>query len=249
MYKVVLVRHGESIWNQENRFTGWTDVDLTEKGVHEAIKAGELLKSLPYEIDIAFTSVLKRAIKTLDYILEANDLLWVPVRKSWKLNERHYGALQGLNKHETAQKYGEEQVRLWRRSYDVPPLQITAEDERYPKNDRRYGSLTDREIPLGESLKDTIARVVPYWEAEIVPHIKAGEHVLVVAHGNSLRALMKVLDNISDEDIVDLNIPTAVPIVYELDDDLKPLNRMFLGDRERVQEKIDVVANPSKIME
>lgn len=249
MYKVVLVRHGESEWNRENRFTGWTDVDLTEKGVREAIKAGKLLKALPYEIDIAFTSVLKRAIKTLDYILEANDLLWVPVRKSWKLNERHYGALQGLNKDETAQKYGEEQVRLWRRSYDVPPLKITAEDERYPKNDRRYGKLTDQEIPLGESLKDTIARVVPYWEAEIVPRIKAGEHVLVVAHGNSLRALMKVLENIGDEEIVDLNIPTAVPILYELDDDLKPLNRTFLGDRERVQEKIDVVANPSKIME
>ncbi|GIO34674.1 MULTISPECIES: 2,3-diphosphoglycerate-dependent phosphoglycerate mutase [Paenibacillus] len=249
MYKVVLVRHGESVWNQENRFTGWTDVDLTEKGVHEAIKAGEVLKSLPYEIDIAFTSVLKRAIKTLDYILAENDLLWVPVRKSWKLNERHYGALQGLNKQETAEKYGEEQVKLWRRSYDVPPLPITAEDERYPKNDRRYGLLTEQEIPLGESLKDTIARVVPYWEAEIVPHIKAGEHVLVVAHGNSLRALMKVLENISDEDIVDLNIPTAVPILYELDDDLKPLHRRFLGDQERVQEKIDVVANPSKIME
>lgn len=249
MYKVVLVRHGESVWNQENRFTGWTDVDLTEKGVHEAIKAGEVLKSLPYEIDIAFTSVLKRAIKTLDYILAENDLLWVPVRKSWKLNERHYGALQGLNKQETAEKYGEEQVKLWRRSYDVPPLPITAEDERYPKNDRRYGLLTEQEIPLGESLKDTIARVVPYWEAEIVPHIKAGEHVLVVAHGNSLRALMKVLENISDEDIVDLNIPTAVPILYELDDDLKPLHRRFLGDQKRVQEKIDVVANPSKIME
>ncbi|MDR9857219.1 2,3-diphosphoglycerate-dependent phosphoglycerate mutase [Paenibacillus sp. VCA1] len=249
MYKVVLVRHGESVWNQENRFTGWTDVDLTEKGVHEAIKAGKVLKSLPYEIDIAFTSVLKRAIKTLDYILAENDLLWVPVRKSWKLNERHYGALQGLNKQETAEKYGEEQVKLWRRSYDVPPLPITAEDERYPKNDRRYGLLTEQEIPLGESLKDTIARVVPYWEAEIVPHIKAGEHVLVVAHGNSLRALMKVLENISDEDIVDLNIPTAVPILYELDDDLKPLHRRFLGDQKRVQEKIDVVANPSKIME
>ncbi|GIP29993.1 2,3-bisphosphoglycerate-dependent phosphoglycerate mutase [Paenibacillus sp. J23TS9] len=249
MFKVVLVRHGESIWNQENRFTGWTDVDLTEKGVREAIKAGELLKKVPYEIDIAFTSVLKRAIKTLNYILDVNDLLWIPIHKSWKLNERHYGALQGLNKQETAEKYGAEQVQLWRRSYDVPPLQITAEDDRYPQKDKRYGRLTEQEIPLGESLKDTIARVVPYWEAEIVPQIKAGKKVLVVAHGNSLRALMKVLENISNEDILDLNIPTAVPILYELDENLKPLNRHFLGDEERVQEKIDVVANPSKIME
>ncbi|RED31655.1 2,3-diphosphoglycerate-dependent phosphoglycerate mutase [Paenibacillus sp. VMFN-D1] len=249
MYKVVLVRHGESEWNRENRFTGWTDVDLTDKGVQEAIKAGHLLQDIPYEIDIAYTSVLKRAIKTLNYILDVNDLLWIPIRKSWKLNERHYGALQGLNKEETAKKYGAEQVMLWRRSYDVPPLQITADDDRYPPKDKRYGSLTKQEIPLGESLKDTIARVLPYWEAEIVPQIKAGKKVLVVAHGNSLRALMKVLENISEEDIVDLNIPTAVPILYELDDDLKPLNRHFLGSPERVQEKIDVVANPSKIME
>ncbi|MGN7359947.1 2,3-diphosphoglycerate-dependent phosphoglycerate mutase [Paenibacillus sp. SAF-054] len=249
MFKVVLVRHGESLWNQENRFTGWTDVDLTEKGVNEAIKAGELLKKVPYEIDIAFTSVLKRAIKTLNYILDVNDLLWIPIHKSWKLNERHYGALQGLNKRETAEKYGAEQVQLWRRSFDVKPLQITAEDDRYPQKDKRYGRLTEQEIPLGESLKDTIARVLPYWEAEIVPQIKAGKKVLVVAHGNSLRALMKVLEDISDEDILDLNIPTAVPILYELDDNLKPLNRHFLGDRERVQEKIETVANPSKIME
>ncbi|BFH61001.1 MULTISPECIES: 2,3-diphosphoglycerate-dependent phosphoglycerate mutase [Paenibacillus] len=249
MYKVVLVRHGESLWNQENRFTGWTDVDLTEKGVQEAIKAGELLKQVPYEIDVAFTSVLKRAIKTLHHILDVNDLLWIPIYKHWKLNERHYGALQGLNKQETADKYGAEQVKIWRRSYDVPPLQITADDERYPQKDKRYGQLTEQEIPLGESLKDTIARVVPYWEAEIVPQIKAGKKVLVVAHGNSLRALMKVLENISDEDIIDLNIPTAVPIMYELDENMTPLRREFLGDRKGVQEKIDVVANPSKIME
>ncbi|GAB6991472.1 2,3-diphosphoglycerate-dependent phosphoglycerate mutase [Paenibacillus pini] len=249
MHRVVLVRHGESIWNQENRFTGWTDVDLTEKGVHEAFKAGQLLKDFPYEVDIAFTSVLKRAIKTMNYILDQDDLLWIPIYKSWKLNERHYGALQGLNKQETAAKYGEEQVRLWRRSFDVPPLKITVDDDRYPQRDKRYKELTEPEIPLGESLKDTIARVVPYWESEIVPHIKAGKNVLVVAHGNSLRALMKVLENISDEDIIDLNIPTAVPILYELDDQLRPLNRHFLGDQERVQEKINVVANPGKIME
>ncbi|MCJ8013861.1 2,3-diphosphoglycerate-dependent phosphoglycerate mutase [Paenibacillus sp. KQZ6P-2] len=249
MFKVVLVRHGESIWNQENRFTGWTDVDLTEKGVHEAIKAGELLKKVPYEIDIAYTSVLKRAIKTLNYILDVNDSLWIPIHKNWKLNERHYGALQGLNKQETADKYGAEQVKLWRRSFDVPPLQITAEDDRYPLKDKRYGHLTEQEIPLGESLKDTIARVVPYWEAEIVPQIKAGKKVLVVAHGNSLRALMKVLEDISAEDIVDLNIPTAVPILYELDDNLKPLNRHFLGEQDHVQERIETVANPSTIME
>lgn len=249
MYKVILVRHGESVWNEENRFTGWTDVDLTEKGVLEAIKAGQLLKEHNYSFDIAYTSVLKRAIKTLDYILEETDLLWIPVLKSWKLNERHYGALQGLNKQETAMKYGEKQVMIWRRSYDIPPLPITVEDDRYPKRDPRYKELTDSEIPLGESLETTIARVIPYWEQEIIPQIKAGKHVMIVAHGNSLRALMKYIENISNEAIVDLNIPTAVPIVYELDDNLKPLERHFLGTQEKVQEKIDVVADPGKIME
>ncbi|HEY2494520.1 MAG TPA: 2,3-diphosphoglycerate-dependent phosphoglycerate mutase [Paenibacillus sp.] len=249
MFKVIIVRHGESVWNEENRFTGWTDVDLTKKGVLEAIKAGKLLKEHNYSFDIAYTSVLKRAIKTLDYILEETDLLWIPVIKSWKLNERHYGALQGLNKQETAVKYGEEQVMIWRRSFDVPPLPITVEDDRYPKRDLRYKDLTDPEIPLGESLEITIERVIPYWEQEIIPQIKAGKHVMIVAHGNSLRALMKYIENISNEDIMDLNIPTAVPIVYELDDNLKPLERHFLGTQEKVQEKIDVVADPGKIME
>ncbi|AJS60508.1 2,3-diphosphoglycerate-dependent phosphoglycerate mutase [Paenibacillus sp. IHBB 10380] len=249
MFKVILVRHGESVWNEENRFTGWTDVDLTKKGVLEAIKAGKLLREHNYSFDIAYTSVLKRAIKTLDYILEETDLLWIPIIKSWKLNERHYGALQGLNKQETAIKYGEEQVMIWRRSFDVPPLPITAEDDRYPKRDLRYKELTDLEIPLGESLETTIERVIPYWEQEIIPQIKAGKHVMIVAHGNSLRALMKYIENISSEDIMDLNIPTGVPIVYELDDNLKPLERHFLGTQERVQEKIDVVADPGKIME
>ena len=246
MYKVVLLRHGESEWNKKNLFTGWTDVDLTEKGREEAKTAGELMLEAGFVFDIAYTSVLKRAINTLHIALAEMDLLWIPEIKSWRLNERHYGALQGLNKAETAEKYGEEQVLLWRRSYDVPPPALTKDDERYPGFDPRYKDLSEDELPLTESLKDTVARFVPYWENEIAPTIKSGKRVIIAAHGNSLRALVKYLDNVTEEEIVKLNIPTGVPLVYELDENLKPIKHYYLGDQEKIQAKINAVANQTK---
>src|SRR5208283_2993433 len=220
MYKVVLVRHGESTWNKENRFTGWTDVDLSEKGIEEAINAGKVLKENGYTFDLAYTSVLKRAIKTLHYTLEGLDLLWIPEIKNWRLNERHYGALQGLNKSETAAQHGEEMVKIWRRSYSVPPPALEPSDPRYPGNSPIYADLDKKDIPATECLKDTVARFVPYWEQTIAPQILRGKKVIIAAHGNSLRALVKYLDHISEEDIVELNIPTAMPLVYELDHEL-----------------------------
>ncbi len=246
MFKVVLLRHGESEWNKKNLFTGWTDVDLTEKGREEALTAGKLMKEAGFVFDIAYTSVLKRAINTLHIALAEMDLLWIPEIKSWRLNERHYGALQGLNKAETAEKYGDEQVLLWRRSYDVPPPALTKDDERYPGHDPRYAELSEDELPLTESLKDTVARFVPYWEGEIAPMIKSGKRVIIAAHGNSLRSLVKYLDNVSEEEIVKLNIPTGVPLVYELDDDLKPIKHYYLGDQEKIQAAINAVANQTK---
>jgi 2,3-bisphosphoglycerate-dependent phosphoglycerate mutase len=246
MHKLVLIRHGESVWNKENRFTGWTDVDLSEKGKEEAKKAGQYLKKEGFAFDLAYVSVLKRAIKTFCTVADAMDMLWIPVIKSWKLNERHYGALQGLNKSETAAKYGEDQVKIWRRSYDVPPMPLTEDDERYAGKDPRYAGLSKKEIPLTECLKDTVARVVPYWENEIAPKIKEGKKIIIAAHGNSLRALVKYLDNISDEAIVNLNIPTAMPLVYELDDNLKPLKSYYIGDPEEVKKAMEAVANQGK---
>ena len=246
MYKVVLLRHGESEWNKKNLFTGWTDVDLTEKGREEAKTAGELMLEAGFVFDIAYTSVLKRAINTLHIALAEMDLLWIPEIKSWRLNERHYGALQGLNKAETAEKYGEEQVLLWRRSYDVPPPALTKDDERYPGFDPRYKDLSEDELPLTESLKDTVARFVPYWKNEIAPTIKSGKRVIIAAHGNRLRALVKYLDNVTEEEIVKLNIPTGVPLVYELDENLKPIKHYYLGDQEKIQAKINAVANQTK---
>ncbi|MCC6590411.1 MAG: 2,3-diphosphoglycerate-dependent phosphoglycerate mutase [Bryobacterales bacterium] len=246
MTKIVLVRHGESSWNKENRFTGWTDVDLSDKGRQEALEAGKVLKAEGYTFDIAYTSVLKRAIRTLWLALDEMDLLWVPVVRAWQLNERHYGALQGLNKSETAEKFGEAQVKIWRRSYDIPPPALDTADERYPGHDRRYDSLTPEELPLTECLKDTVARFVPYWENVIAPDVCAGKRVIIAAHGNSLRALVKYLDNISDEEIVELNIPTGMPLVYELDDNLKPLNRYYLGDPEKVKAAMEAVAAQGK---
>ncbi|MDR3257158.1 MAG: 2,3-diphosphoglycerate-dependent phosphoglycerate mutase [Endomicrobium sp.] len=246
MYKIVLIRHGESVWNKENRFTGWSDVDLSEKGNEEALKAGQQLKKDGFIFDLAYTSVLKRAVKTLWNVLNIMDLLWIPVIKSWKLNERHYGALQGLNKAETAAKYGEEQVKIWRRSYDIQPMALDENDKRYPGKDVRYSVLSKSEIPLTECLKDTVARVVPFWEKEIVPQIKTGKKIIIAAHGNSLRALVKYLDSISDSDIVNLNIPTAVPLIYELDENLKPIKNYYLGDIEAVKKAMDAVANQGK---
>ena len=230
MPKLVLLRHGESTWNKENRFTGWTDVDLSDRGIAEAQEAGCLLKDGRYAFDIAYTSVLKRAIRTLNIALEELDQLWIPVEKSWRLNERHYGALQGLNKAETAAKHGEAQIKIWRRSYDIPPPPLLADDERHPSRDPRYASLAASELPLTESLKDTVARFLPYWHGTIAPVIRSGQRVLVAAHGNSLRALMKYLDNISEADIVELNIPTGIPLVYELGEDLGPIRHYYLGD-------------------
>lgn len=245
--KLVLVRHGQSAWNQENRFTGWKDVDLTEQGISEARRAGELLKEAGFEFEVAYTSVLKRAIRTLWTILDTMDQMWIPVIRNWRLNERHYGALQGLNKTETAQKYGEEQVLVWRRSYDIPPPAMEKTDERYAGNQRVYrDNLKDEEIPLTESLKETVARFVPYYQAEIEPQIKAGKQVLIVAHGNSLRALVKHLDNISEEDIIKLNIPTGIPLVYELDDNLKPIRSYYLGDAEEAAKAAAAVASQGK---
>ena len=232
MYTVVLLRHGESTWNQENRFTGWTDVDLSEKGRHEAGEAGRLLMEGGYTFDVAFTSVLKRAIRTLWIALDTLDLMWIPVTKNWRLNERHYGALQGLNKAETAAKHGEAQVKIWRRSYDIPPPPLSPDDERYSGRDPRYENVRPEDIPLTESLKDTVARFLPYWHETIAPAITAGQRVLITAHGNSLRALVKYLDNVPNEEIVELNIPTGIPLVYELDDNLRPIRHLYLGDRE-----------------
>jgi len=246
MTKLVLVRHGESTWNKENRFTGWTDVDLSEKGRQEAKEGGQVLKKDGYTFDVAYTSVLKRAIRTLWTVLDEMDLMWIPVHRTWRLNERHYGALQGLNKAETAEKFGEDQVKIWRCSYDVPPPVLTPDDPRFPGHDPRYQSLTKEELPLTECLKDTVARFLPYWHETIAPAVKSGKKVLIAAHGNSLRALVKYLDNVSEKDIIELNIPTGMPLVYELDDNLKPLNRYYLGDPEKVKAAMDAVANQGK---
>jgi 2,3-bisphosphoglycerate-dependent phosphoglycerate mutase len=242
MTKLALLRHGESTWNQENRFTGWTDVDLSSTGLAEAHDAGRLLREAGYTFDIAYTSVLKRAIRTLWIALDELDLMWLPVENSWRLNERHYGALQGLNKAETAAEYGEDQVKLWRRSYDVPPPALDPADPRFPGHDARYAGLADEDLPRAESLKDTVARFLPYWHESIAPSIRGGRRVLIAAHGNSLRALVKYLDGISNEEIVGLNIPTGIPLVYELDDDLRPLGHEYLGDPDRVAAAAAAVA-------
>jgi 2,3-bisphosphoglycerate-dependent phosphoglycerate mutase len=246
MPELVLLRHGESDWNKENRFTGWTDVDLSEKGRQEAKDAGVVLKAEGYAFDIAYTSLLKRAIRTLWIALDELDLMWIPVHRSWRLNERHYGALQGLNKAETAAQFGEDQVKIWRRSYDIPPPALTPDDPRYPGHDRRYHDLTARELPLTECLKDTVDRFLPYWHATVAPAVREGKRVLIVAHGNSLRALVKYLDNVPQEAIVDLNIPTGMPLVYELNDDLKPRCSFYLGDPEKVKAAMDAVAAQGK---
>ncbi len=246
MYKVVLLRHGESTWNMENRFTGWTDVNLSETGIAEAHRAGQLLKAEGYVFDVAFTSVLKRAIRTLWIALDEMDLMWIPVHNSWRLNERHYGALQGLNKAETAAKYGDEQVKIWRRSYDIPPPALVQDDPRWPGHDPRYQDLAPQDIPLTECLKDTVARFLPYWHKAIAPVVGSGGQVLIAAHGNSMRALVKYLDNISDDDIVELNIPTGVPLVYELDADLQPITHSYLGDPEAIRKAQEAVAKQGK---
>jgi len=244
--KLVLLRHGESVWNKENKFTGWTDVALSAKGTMEAKDAGKVLKKEGYTFDVAFTSVLERAIKTLWLALEEMDLMWVVVHRSWKLNERHYGALQGLNKAETAAKYGEDQVLIWRRSYDIAPPELEKSDERYPGKDPRYKDLTEQELPLTESLKLTIDRFLLYWNDTIVPELKKNKKVLIAAHGNSLRALVKHLDNVSEEEIVKLNIPTGIPLVYELDQDLKPVKHYYLGDAAKIEQAVSAVANQGK---
>jgi len=247
MKQLVLQRHGESTWNKENRFTGWTDVGLTEKGVEEAIEAGRILKAEGYTFDVAYTSVLKRAVKTLWLTLEEMDLMWIPICNSWRLNERHYGALQGLNKAETAEKHGDAQVKLWRRSYDIRPPALATDDMRYPGHDPRYADLSEEELPLTECLKDTVERMLPYWHETIAPVVQSGTRVLVSAHGNSLRALVKYLDHVSDEEIVGLNIPTGIPLVYELnDDDLTPIRSYYLGDPEKVKAAQRAVANQAK---
>jgi 2,3-bisphosphoglycerate-dependent phosphoglycerate mutase len=246
MYKVVLLRHGESDWNRENRFTGWTDVDLSDRGRHEARSAAEQLKAEGYTFDRAFTSVLKRAIRTLWIVLDEMDLMWIPVERSWRLNERHYGALQGLDKAETAAKFGEAQVKVWRRSYDIRPPALDRGDPRFPGNDPRYRHLAPSEVPLTECLKDTVARFLPYWHGTIAPAIKDGQRVLVAAHGNSIRALVKYLDDVSERDIVELNIPTGVPLVYELDGDLRPLEHHYLGDQAAIEAAMQAVANQGK---
>ena len=243
MHTVVLLRHGESTWNRENRFTGWVDVDLSEKGLDEAHAAGRLLKAEGYGFDVAYSSLLKRAIRTLWIVQDELDLLWLPVHRSWRLNERHYGALQGLNKAETAARHGEAQVKIWRRSYDVPPPPLAVDDPQYPGHDPRYAGLTAGELPRAECLKDTVARFLPYWHETIAPAIRAGQRVIVVAHGNSLRALVKYLDGISDEDIVELNIPTGIPLVYELDADLRPLRSRYLGDADAAKRAAEAVAS------
>lgn len=246
MHKLVLLRHGESLWNQENRFTGWVDVPLSDKGVEEAHTAARLIAAEGLRFDVAHTSVLRRAIKTLWIVLEDLEQMWLPVHKSWRVNERMYGALQGLNKAETAARHGEAQVKIWRRSYDTPPPPLSPDDPQWPGRDPRYAGLRKDELPATECLKDTVARFLPYWEQHIAPAIRAGQRVLIVAHGNSLRALVKHLDGISDQDIVELNIPTGVPLLYELDADLKPLHRRYLGDEAAAQAKAQAVANQLK---
>jgi 2,3-bisphosphoglycerate-dependent phosphoglycerate mutase len=246
MKTLVLIRHGESTWNKENRFTGWTDVDLSERGVQEAIEGGRLLRAEGYVFDVAYTSVLKRAIKTLWLALEQMDQMWIPVHNTWRLNERHYGALQGLNKAETAAKHGMELTQIWRRSYDVPPPALSIDDARHPRFDPRYASLDPKDLPLTECLKDTVARFLPVWQQTIAPAVRAGQRVLIAAHGNSLRALVKYLDNIPDEDIVGLNIPTGVPLVYELTDDLAPIRHYYLGDADAIKLAADAVAGQLK---
>ncbi|MBI4975193.1 2,3-diphosphoglycerate-dependent phosphoglycerate mutase [Candidatus Peregrinibacteria bacterium] len=246
MYKIVLIRHGESVWNKENRFTGWTDVGLSEKGTAEAKESGDVLKKEGFVFDVVFTSVLKRAIDTMDIVLEKLGQTDIPVKKSWRLNERHYGALQGLNKAEIAEKYGEQQVMIWRRSYDIRPPSLGKDDSRYAGKDVLYKDLNEEEIPLTECLKDTVERFLPYWKSEIVPEVMIGKRVLIVAHGNSLRALVKYLDNISDEEIVELNIPTGVPLIYELDENLKPIRHYYLGDQEKIAQAAEAVKNQGK---
>ncbi len=246
MHKLVLIRHGESTWNLENRFTGWTDVELTPTGVEQARESGRLLKAEGYEFDIAYTSVLKRAIWTLWHALDQMDRTWLPVVNAWQLNERHYGALQGLNKAETAKKFGDEQVLVWRRSYDTPPPALAADDERCERADLRYARLAPADVPLTECLKDTVARVLPYWNSTLAPAIRSGQRVLIAAHGNSIRALVKYLDGISDDDIVGLNIPNGIPLVYELDAALKPIKRYYLGDAEAAAKAAAAVANQGK---
>jgi 2,3-bisphosphoglycerate-dependent phosphoglycerate mutase len=248
MYKLVLLRHGESDWNKENRFTGWTDVDLSEKGRQEAKAGAEALKAAGYTFDVAYTSVLKRAIRTLGFVLDGLDLMWIPVHRSWRLNERHYGALQGLNKSETAAKYGEAQVKIWRRSYDIPPPPLEKSDPRFPGNDPqgRYKDLTAAELPRTECLKDTVARFLPLWHETIAPMVKSGKKVIIAAHGNSLRALVKYLDNIPESEIVELNIPTGIPLVYELDANLKPIKHYYLGDQAAIEAAMKAVANQGK---
>jgi len=246
MHKLVLLRHGESTWNRENLFTGWTDVDLSEKGIQEAHEAGRLLLQEGYKFDAAYTSVLKRAIRTLWITLDEMDLMWIPIHHTWRLNERHYGALQGLNKAETAEKYGEAQVKLWRRSYDIPPPPLTRDDERFPGHDPRYQDLAPEDIPLTESLKDTVARTLPYWHETIAPAVRSGQRAIVAAHGNSLRGLVKYLDNVSDQEIVELNIPTGIPLVYELDQDLRPIRHYYLGDPEAVARAAQAVAEQAR---
>ncbi len=246
MYNLVLLRHGESEWNLSNRFTGWTDVDLTEKGIKEARSSGEILTKEGFTFDLVHTSVLKRAIRTMWLALDEMDLMWIPVYRHWRLNERHYGALQGLNKAETAQKYGDEQVLIWRRSYDTPPPSLSPEDDRHPGKDPRYTHLSETELPLSECLKDTVDRFLPYWHESIAPDIQSGKKVLIVAHGNSLRALVKYLDQVSDEEIVGLNIPTGVPLVYELDASLRPLRHYYFGDEKVIAQKAAAVAAQGK---
>lgn len=246
MKSIVLLRHGESTWNKENRFTGWTDVDLTEKGVEEAVKAGKLLKEKGYVFDMAYTSYLKRAVKTLNVVLDQLDQDWIPVEKNWRLNEKHYGNLQGLNKAETAAKYGNEQVLIWRRSYDIAPLPLEEEDPRNPKKEIRYQGVADKDLPRTESLKDTVARILPYWKETIFPTLKTANQLLVAAHGNSLRGIIKYLKGISDDDIVHLNLPTAVPYVFEFNDSLELVNDYFLGDPEEIKKLMEAVANQGK---
>jgi 2,3-bisphosphoglycerate-dependent phosphoglycerate mutase len=243
MYKLVFIRHGQSAWNLENRFTGWTDVDLSNQGRTEARAAGKLLREFGYEFDLAFTSVLKRAIRTLNRVQEEMDLDWLPVTRAWQLNERHYGSLQGLNKAETAEKFGETQVKIWRRSYDIQPPSLALTDVRHPRFDRRYAGLTPEQLPVAESLKITMERVLPYWHSVLVPTIKSGKRILISAHGNSIRALVKHLDNISDAEITELNIPTGIPLVYELDDDLKAIKHYYLGDPEEIAKATAAVVN------
>lgn len=247
MYKIVLVRHGQSLWNQENRFTGWKDIDLTDQGKSEAKKAGALLKKEGYQFDVAFTSVLKRAIRTLWLALDEMDLMWLPVIRDWRLNERHYGALQGLNKAETAEEHGEEQVKIWRRSYATPPPALDDSDERHPRFDPRYRNIPPEKLPSCEALKHTVDRFLPFWESDIVPQIREGKKVLIVAHGNSLRALVQHLDQLSEEEIMKVNIPTGMPLVYELDENLKPLKQTYLGDPEEVAKAMESVANQGKV--